>query len=268
VAVDTFLNDSSKRADVVLAAAGYAETAGTTTNLEGRISLLHQRVTPPGVARADWIIAVELADRLGADLGLESPEDIWAEIEATSPAHAGITLELLRSPQGQDGVLAPMTPGAIARAQGTTVWINSHHPVLEAATEAGAPPANGREPLLAFEAPAGHSPPALDKYSLRLVATRKLYDGGTLVQHSPSLAGLAPGSTLRLNPADLDRLGRTSGERVKVSSARAKATAEAVADAGVPAGTAHLLFRQDGLNPAAFIDAARPVTDVRVETVK
>ena len=43
--------------------------------------------------------------------------------------------------------------------------------------------------------------PPVDAYSLRLVATRKLYDRGTLVQHSPSLAGLAAGTALRVQPA-------------------------------------------------------------------
>ena len=36
-------------------------------------------------------------------------------------------------------------------------------------------------------------PPRLDAYAVRLVTTRKLYDGGTLVQHAPSLAALASG---------------------------------------------------------------------------
>src|SRR5690606_26644101 len=35
-------------------------------------------------------------------------------------------------------------------------------------------------------------PPSLDAYSLRLVVNRKLYDRGTLVSNSPSLADLAP----------------------------------------------------------------------------
>ena len=97
IAVDTYLTDSSRQADVVLAAAGYAETAGTTTNIEGRISELAQKVTPPGTARADWMIAAELAYRLDADLGLESVEGIWDEIERLAPSHAGITSLVLRS---------------------------------------------------------------------------------------------------------------------------------------------------------------------------
>ena len=99
IAVDTFLTESSRRADVVLAAAGFAEKAGTTTNLEGRVSTLTQRVTPPGTARPDWMIAAELALRLGADLGLESIDGVWDEIERLAPSHAGVTVSFC-SPTG------------------------------------------------------------------------------------------------------------------------------------------------------------------------
>ncbi|MBV9664493.1 MAG: NADH-quinone oxidoreductase subunit NuoG, partial [Actinobacteria bacterium] len=69
LAVDTFLNDSVREyADVVLPAATYAERGGTTTNLEGRISRLSQKIVPPGVAWPDWMIAVELAARVGGEL--------------------------------------------------------------------------------------------------------------------------------------------------------------------------------------------------------
>ena len=52
-------------ADVVLPAAGYAERGGTTTNLEGRVTRLAAKVVPPGVSRADWVTATELANPSG-----------------------------------------------------------------------------------------------------------------------------------------------------------------------------------------------------------
>jgi NADH-quinone oxidoreductase subunit G len=104
VAVDTHVNPSVKQADVVLPAAGYTETAGTTTNLEGRISRLSQKVTPPGTARADWVIAAELAYRLGDDLGLESLDDIFTELAEVAPSHHGLTFDDV----GIDGVVVPL----------------------------------------------------------------------------------------------------------------------------------------------------------------
>ena len=65
IAVDTFLTESSGAADVVLAAAAYGEKSGTTTNLEGRVTEVGQKITAAGTSRPDWMIASELAELLG-----------------------------------------------------------------------------------------------------------------------------------------------------------------------------------------------------------
>ena len=50
IAVDTFLTESSGAADVVLAAAAYGEKSGTTTNLEGRVTEVGQKITAAGTS--------------------------------------------------------------------------------------------------------------------------------------------------------------------------------------------------------------------------
>jgi len=116
IALDTFLNPSSRHASVVLPVASYAERPGTTTNIEGRITRLGQKVVPPGVARPDWMIAVELADRLGAGLGAESIEDLWDEVERLAPSHAGVTRAMLADRHRRDGVVAPISNGPQSNA--------------------------------------------------------------------------------------------------------------------------------------------------------
>jgi NADH-quinone oxidoreductase subunit G len=299
VSIDTFMNPSTEQADVVLAAAGFAETAGTTTNLEGRVSVLEGKVTPPGTARADWMLAAELAYRLGSDLGLESVEGIWNEIERLAPSHAGITRELLLSPAGDDGVLAPLRPEVAKAAEGTPVDITGiegtepdnaalaeaaeaaddsasdgdgvaqPEPVPEAvaAVERADVEADARPDAVRFSRAAPYESPAVDAYSLRLIAHRKLYDLGTLVQHARSISELAPGSTLLVHPYDLDRLGVRDGGQVKVTSPRTTLTADAHASTLIPKGSAALTVNQPGPNPADLIDAAQDVTDVRIETI-
>ena len=237
IAVDTFLTESHAGASVVLAAAGYAEKPGTTTNLEGRVSLLAQKVTPPGTSRADWMIAAELAVLLDGDLGFGSAAEIWAEIEAVSTAHAGMTLAALRSPAGHDGLVA------------------GHGDVA------------GRPAMVRFEpgGPAADTP-ALDAYSLRLVSSRKLYDLGVALQRSPSLAGLAGEAVLRMNPTDHERLGFAERAQAKVTSSRTTFLVDAVADPAVARGVAVLPFNQHGVRATDLIDATAAVTDVRVET--
>jgi anaerobic selenocysteine-containing dehydrogenase len=133
--------------------------------------------------------------------------------------------------------------------------------------EASAVSAPERPPVTTWvRSTSAHPTPVLDAYSLRLVATRTLYDDSVNVRSSPSLAGLAPALALRLHPFELERIGVASGGRVRVSSNRTSLTLEAIADAGVPRGSAALLFNLPGAGAADLIDATAPVTDVRVET--
>ena len=236
VAVDRFLTASAAQADIVLAAAGFGEVDGTHTNIEGRVSTVVRKVTPPGTARPDWMIASELARLLGSDLGLTSTAQIWDEIEALAPSHHGLTAELLAGPGSHDGVVVPLPD---------------------------APAGPGPAPLTYIPG-AIADVPAVDAYSLRLIATRKLYDLGTSTQTAPSLAGLAPGSAVRLHPHDFDRVGVAPGTSVTVSSATGSVRLPAVPDDGVPRGTAAVVLNQAGPAVTALLDATARVIDVRV----
>jgi NADH-quinone oxidoreductase subunit G len=277
IACDQFLTESVRQADVVMPAAGYAEVDGTTTNLEGRVSTLARIVTPPGTSQPDWTVAADLAFRLGADLGLESTEQIGEEIDAIAPAFAGL-LHDLASPGGEDGVLVSLP----ARRNGETPDEPAAEPAAaaddSAAAEPGPTESGTTEPSAGTEGSSAAprpgipvsawrviDPPLLDAYSLRLVVTRKLYDRGTLVQHSPSLAGLAEPATLRLNPQDFDRLGIVSGDDVRVTSSRGHVTVATRPDPAVPRGVAALDANKAGGRANVLIDANTPVTDIRVE---
>jgi NADH-quinone oxidoreductase subunit G len=228
VVVDTTLTPSAAHADVVLAAAGFAEKTGTTTNVEGRVTGLAQQVTPPGTARPDWMIAVELAAHLGADLGLDSPEHVRAELAEVSALHAALTEEALKG--ATDGVLLA----------GSSVPL----------------PAFERVPL-----------PPVDNYGLRLTGGHTLYDAGTLVATSPAIASLAPGARLRVSPADAGRLGVSAGTPVKVTTSRTTRTIPVEPHPAVPDGTAWLAANQPDVGASDLVDIGRPVTDATVETV-
>jgi NADH-quinone oxidoreductase subunit G len=274
IACDQFLTESVRQADVVMPAAGYAEVDGTTTNLEGRVSTLARIVTPPGTAQPDWAIAADLAFRLGADLGLESIAQIGEEIERVAPTFAGL-LHDLAAPSGADGVLVSLpsrsngetagetTDGTADETKGETEDETADEPAAESVAGATDPAAG----IVGVSLPDWRviDPPLLDAYSLRLVVRRKLYDRGTLVQHSPSLAGLAERATLRLHPQDFDRLGIVPGDDVRVTSSRGHVTVAAGPDPAVPRGVAVLDANKAGGRANVLIDANTPVTDVRVE---
>ncbi|MGD9797632.1 MAG: molybdopterin oxidoreductase family protein, partial [Acidimicrobiia bacterium] len=292
VSVDALPNASTRQADVVLPARMAAEKTGTTTNLEGRVSRVFQKVTPPGTAWADWMIAVELAARLGADLGLESAEQITEEIAVLAPAYRGLTAGRLarsvdgvvagRQPAGDEPARAGDGPGGPAEVAATSA---ADAPEVHAVATLGEgevvaveplarhvpePPGAEVPPAVAFRpAASATTAPGVDRYSLRLVSHRVLYDDGTLVHHARSLAPLAAesASALAVNPGDLERMGVGDGDQVRVSSARTALTLTARASDRVPRGTTFLAFAQAGPGAADLVDAATAVTDVRVETL-
>ncbi|HBA94794.1 MAG TPA: hypothetical protein DCZ35_03020, partial [Acidimicrobiaceae bacterium] len=225
IALDLFATETVASADVVLPAAGPTEVDGTFTNLEGRVSRVVRKVTSPGTSRPDWMIAVDLADRLGTDLGFMSSEDVWAELTAVSAVHADLSSEAIAA-ESTEGVLV-MGGLALVRPEPTLV-------------------------------------PARQPSALRLVATRSMYDTGVLVAHSPSLSGLAPGARAALEPAEMQRLGIVDGEVVDLVVPKGTVQVPVVADAGVAAGTVHLLVNQPGVDVAALLDAGAPVTDVKL----
>ena len=278
-------------ADVVLPCAVAHERGGTTTNMEGRVSRLGPKLSAPGFAWPDWMIAAELADALGSDLGLASDNDLSDELARTAPAYAGLTQQVLHSDVAHDGILVPLTgnedhrddvspidpvalPGVESvERQGAPprVGTGASDPASEHVPELGSPP-----PLLSGTGTGGAEPlriPKADSYGLRLVSGRRLYDAGSSVTGSPSLTPLVPTLVARANPYDLDRLGAKTGDRVKVRSARGELILAAESDEGVARGVVAIDFNVPGGESAppnavaTLIDSRQLVTDVRLESV-
>ncbi len=278
-------------ADVVLPCAVAHERPGTTTNIEGRVSRLGPKISAPGFAWPDWMIAAELAVALGGDLGVLSDNDLVEELALAAPAYAGLTQEVLHSDVAHDGILVPMArdtdhhtdvepidpmalPGVESvERQGAPprVGTGASLPAVARTAALGSPP-----PLLSWTGTGGTEPlhvPKADNYTLRLVAGRRLYDAGSSVTGSPSLTPLEPTLVARANPYDLDRLGAVTGDRVKVRSARGELILAAEADEGVPRGVVAIDFNVPGGESApgnavaTLIDSRQIVTDVRLESV-
>ena len=225
ISIDTFMTPSTSQADVVLPAAAYGEKNGTTTNLEGRISNVAQKITPAGTARPDWMIAVELASVLGKDLGVGSVEDVTAKLAKT---------------------VAQFAPAADAKAlRHDGVVMNRPTPITLNRAEA---PANDR-----------------NSYDYRIVSFRKLYDSGISTAKSPSLVSLAAGATVVVHPLDLDRIGVHAGAHVQVIGEKATVVLPVSTSEDVLRGTAWLPFNQPGNDAREMFDVNATVIDVRIE---
>ena len=225
ISIDTFMTPSTSQADVVLPAAAFGEKNGTTTNLEGRMSNVAQKITPAGTSRPDWMIAAELATALGKDLGVGSVEEVTAKLANTVPQFApAMNSKALR----HDGVLmnhpAPLT---LSR---TTLPVQDRN-----------------------------------SYDYRIVSFRKLYDAAVGTAKSPSLAQLATGATVVVHPLDLARIGVELGANVQVISTKATAVLPVTTSEEVLRGTAWLPFNQPGNDAREIFDARADIVDVRIE---
>lgn len=227
IAIDTFLTASSSQADVVLPAAAYGEKIGTTTNFEGRISNVAQKITPTGTSRPDWMIAAELSIAVGKDLGISSYADVHQMLIDGVPS------------------FAPASDVKSVRHDG--VLMNHPHPVSLARSDSSV---------------ADHN-----SFKHRLVVSRKLYDGAQGTVKSPSLVALAGDAGVYVHPLDRARIGVQNGVEVKVTSNRATLVMPLHESQDVMVGTAWIPFNQPGADVRELLDLSEDVCDVRIEHI-
>jgi assimilatory nitrate reductase catalytic subunit len=106
VAIDFFLSETARHADVIMAGSLHEEDEGTVTTAEGRVVRIQAAVTPPNNARRDSDILLELAQRLGAGdkFNFKNSEAIFNELRVASKGgtadYYGITYEKIESNMG------------------------------------------------------------------------------------------------------------------------------------------------------------------------
>ena len=227
IAVDTFVTESSRHAEVLLPAAAYGEKMGTTTNCEGRVSDVAQKITTAGTARPDWMIAAELAMELGVDLGYSS----YGEV------HAAMTTGI--------AAFAPVAEARAVRREGVVIA----HPVAVRITAA----ATSAAPRLSHQ--------------FRLLVSRVLYDQAVSTSQSPSLAPLARDAGIHLHSSDALRLGVREGSDLRVAANGSAVVLPLVIDDAVSRGVAFVPFNQHGNDIRVLIRHDVSVTDLVIEVI-
>ena len=206
VVQDIFLTETAEAADVVLPAACFAEKEGTFSNTERRVQFIRKAVEPPGQARSDWEILVDLADRMGLHWYYDTPAEILAEIASLTPSYGGISYGRLAREQIQWPCPDESHPG--------TCFL--HHEKF----------ARGKGLFHPIEHQEPKELPDKD-YPLTLTTGRVLYQyhTRTMTGRSPGLNDLAPECEIEVNPADARKLGLTSGDMALISSRRGEVKA-------------------------------------------
>lgn len=229
VVLDIYLTKTAELADVVLpGSASWCESDGTVTNSERRVQRVRKAIDPPGEARDDIDILLELAKRLGHEWHYDDHEQIWDELRSLSPMHAGMPwwrleeLGGIQWPCYSDDTLEP--PYLHGR-----LWADD---------------ASDRGRLAPFSV-VEHNPPVEDlseAFPLRLTTGRRLDSYNTGVQSGGYRSPNRLGETIDVSPEDAARMGIAEGEVVRVSSARGSVAAPVRIDPGLRPGLVFMTF--------------------------
>ena len=201
---DLFLTETARWADVVLPASSFAEKEGTFANTDRHIQLALPAVPPPGDARLDLDILVDLSRRLGLATPFDTPEQVMDEIARVTPTWRGVSYGKLR----REGALQYPVP--TPDSPGTAFLFADSFPT-----------ADGRALLVPVE----YLPPSelpSEEYPFFLNTGRQMYHWhtGTMTRRAEGLDSREPVPIMEICAADALALGLTEGETVRVTSRR------------------------------------------------
>jgi formate dehydrogenase major subunit len=237
VVQDIFLTETAALADVVLPASAFAEKTGSFTNTDRTVQLGRQALQPPGQARQDLAILIDLAQQLGLDWNHYGPADdpgrddsavaaVFDEMRRLMPSIAGITWARL---QAEDAVTYPCHAEGDA---GEPVVFTDRFPT-----------ATGRARFVpAGVVPADEQPDA--DYPLVLITGRQLehWHTGSMTRRSQVLSALEPEPVALMHPQDLQALGLEPGAPVTLQTRRGEVCLYARADQGTAPGAVFVAF--------------------------
>lgn len=240
VVCDIVMSETAALADVVLPITQWAEESGTMTNLEGRVILRQQAITPPEGVRSDLDVIAGLASRLGSPIEFSTdPEEIFAELGRASAGgkadYSGITYARIADEKGVFWP-CPAVPHGEPPHPGTRRMF----------VDAFATP-DGRARFLVQEfAGAAEQPDAT--YPIHLTTGRVLaqYQSGAQTRRIRSLTD--EGAFVEMHPMLADRIGAHDGESVIVRTRRGEMKAPARVVTTIRPDTVFVPFHWVGAN--------------------
>ncbi|HEV8362339.1 MAG TPA: formate dehydrogenase subunit alpha [Gemmatimonadaceae bacterium] len=201
---DLFLTETARYADVVLPGASFAEKTGTFVNTERRIQLAEKAVDPPGEARGDLEIIIDLSNRVGLPTPFTNAAEVMDEIALVTPSWRGVSHDRLR---GTGGLQYPV--------------VDKNHMGTDFLFDDAFPTADGKARFVPVE----FLPPAElpdEEYPFLLNTGRQMYHWhtGTMTRRSFALDARESGPIVELHPEDARELGVIDGDEVLVASRR------------------------------------------------
>jgi assimilatory nitrate reductase catalytic subunit len=214
---DSFANETTAHAHVVLPVLQWAEEEGTLTNLEGRV--IRRRITakaPTGIL-GDITILCELAERLGAGekFPFQNTREVFAEFRRATAGgiadYSGITYEKI---DAADGVFWPCPESESGtESEGTPRLFADrfYHP-------------DGKAKFFAVDhRPAGEEPDVAFPLYFTTGRYREHYNSGAQTRLVSRLIDARPDARLQLHPRLAARHGINAESVVVLESRRGKA---------------------------------------------
>ncbi len=228
---DIFLTETANYADIILPASALYEKNGTVSNTNRQVQRVRPAVTPPGEAREDWKITVELAQRIGLNWDYTDVSQVFDEMKLTMNSLNNITWERLKTETITYPSLSETDPGqAIVFGDGF-------------------PRADGR----ARFTPASVIPPDEapdEEYPMIATTGRQLehWHTGSMTRRSNVLDAVEPEANCSLNPRTLKLMGIEPGEMIRLTTRRGSIEIMARADRAIAEDMVFI--------PFAYVEAA------------
>jgi formate dehydrogenase major subunit len=230
VVQDIFLTETCYLADVILPASAFPEKTGSFTNTDRYVQMGRRALNPPGQARQDLDIIVDMARQLGLPWdygkGDAAAAAVFDEMRRTMPSIGGITWERL---EAEHSVTYPCEKEG---DPGIPVVFTETFPT---------PTGKGRF-VPADIIPADERPDA--NYPMVLITGRQLehWHTGSMTRRSGVLDSIEPDPVASLHPLDMAALGAKPGDLITIASRRGKVTLYARNDESSPHGAVFVPF--------------------------
>ncbi|TFG34797.1 formate dehydrogenase subunit alpha [Candidatus Thorarchaeota archaeon] len=242
---DIFPTETAQLADVVLPASTWVEREGIHAYVDRRVQKINQLLEPPGLARPDWWIVVQVAERMGykEKFNFSSPREIFEEIRRVVPPYKGITYERLEATLG--GI---QWPCPTEEHPGTSTFFTEKF---------NTPDGLGHLQVVKFIPPAELP----DKeYPFILSTGRSIfhYHTGTMSRRTPKLDAEVSKAYFEVNPKDAALQNIKNGTNVTLTTKRGSVVVEALLTDAVPEGFVFLPFH---FSEACANKVTNPVLD-------
>ncbi|WP_416883951.1 formate dehydrogenase subunit alpha [Marivita sp.] len=234
VVQDIFLTETACFADVILPASALYEKNGTVSNTNRQVQRVRPAVPPPGDAREDWQITVELAQRLGLDWDYTDVSQVFAEMKQVMSSLDNITWERLETETVTYPSLSPTDPGqAVVFGDGF-------------------PRPQGRARFTPASLVSPDEAPDAD-YPMIMTTGRQLehWHTGSMTRRASVLDAVEPEANCSLHPKTLRALGAEPGDMLRLTTRRGSIEIMARADRAVAEDMVFV--------PFAYVEAAANV---------